>query len=262
MIKKVKFFINNNPKSIKYAKIVKEDFIKNGFVFDDNEFDLGVAIGGDGAFLRMVKQSNFDSNPYYIGINTGHLGFLQEVKVNEHNKLIEEIKEEKYQIENIGIQETDVKTKDLEKNYYSLNEIVVRDKNLDLLRSNVYINNDLLEQFNGDGLMLATSIGSTAYNLSYGGSIVYPTFSTLQITSMAPINSKRYRSMINSVIIPSEMKVKLVPINNSVMVTVDGENNIFDDIKSITSSIDDKKIKCLRLNNYNYPQKINEKLLS
>ena len=97
MIKNIKFFINDNKESIKYGKIVKEDFYKNGFnIVDDNNYDLGVAIGGDGSFLRMIKDSNYNSEPCYIGINTGHLGFLQEVKVNEHNKLINEIKEGKY----------------------------------------------------------------------------------------------------------------------------------------------------------------------
>jgi len=50
---------------------------------------LGIAIGGDGSFLRMVKNTNFDSNPYYIGINAGTLGFMQEVKIMKfiNNKL-------------------------------------------------------------------------------------------------------------------------------------------------------------------------------
>ena len=138
MIKNIKLYINNNPKSIKYSKIVRDEFVKNGFnIIDDNDFELGIAIGGDGAFLRMIKQSKFNSNPYYVGINTGHLGFLQEVKVNELNKLIDEIKQEKYIIDEIGIQETIVIDKNEEYRYNSLNEIVIRDKNLDLFKSNV-----------------------------------------------------------------------------------------------------------------------------
>ena len=261
MIKNIKLFVNNNDKSIQLANIVKDKFINNGFVINDYKFDLGIAIGGDGSFLRMVKDTKFDSNPYYVGINAGHLGFLQEVKSSEIDKLIEELKEEQYKVSNVGIQETIVKT-DKEYKFYSLNEIVIRDSDLKILKTNVYIDDDFLEEYTGDGLMLATSIGSTAYNLSYGGSIVLPEFSTIQITPMAPINSKAYRSMPNSIIEPDKTKIKLVPNNKKVLITIDGENKYFENVDSITSSIEDKKIKMLRFSHYNFAQKINEKILS
>lgn len=263
MIKNIKLYVNNNTKSLEYAKLVKEQFTKNGFsIVEDDNYDLGIAIGGDGAFVRMIKQSSFNSKPYFVGINTGHLGFLQEVKDNELSKLIEEIKEEKYQVSKIGIQETSIISNSKEHKFYSINEIVIRDKNLDLLRAKVFIEKDFLESFTGDGIMLATSTGSTAYNLSYGGSIVYPSFSTLQITPMAPINSKSYRTMPNSIIIPANVKVTIMPNNKGIIITQDGVNKYFDNVERIESSIEDKKIKCLRFSHYNFPQKINEKFLS
>lgn len=81
MIKNVKLFINNNAKSYEIASLVKTKLKKNVFALKEDLFDLGIAIGGDGSFLRMVKNTNFDSNPYYIGINVGTLGFMQEVKI-------------------------------------------------------------------------------------------------------------------------------------------------------------------------------------
>ena len=88
--------------------------------------------------------------------------------------------------------------------YLLINEIVVRDKNLKVVKLDINIDNDLLENFMGDGVLISTSSGSTAHNLSYGGSIVYPTFSSLQITPMGPINSKAYKSLVNSVIVPDK----------------------------------------------------------
>ena len=78
---------------------------------------------------------------------------------------------------------------------------------------------------------------------------------------MAPINSRVYRSMQNSIIIPEKTKVKLSPNNKKVLVSIDGLNNIFEEVDTISTSIEDKKIKCLRFSHYNFPQKINEKLL-
>ena len=262
MIKNIKLFINNNEKSIELAKLVRDKLNENGFIIDDNNFDLGIAIGGDGSFLRMIKKNKFDSEPYYVGINSGHLGFLQEVKSDEINKLIEELKTKKYKVSNIGIQETKIVSNDNEEKYYSLNEIILRDIDLKILKTNIFINDDFLEEYVGDGIMIATSTGSTAYNLCYGGSIIPPEFSTLQITPMAPINSKVYKTMPNSIIEPEKTKIRLFPKNKDILLTIDGDNRYFNEVDHITSSIEDKKIKMLRFSHYNFAQKINEKFLS
>ena len=264
MIKDIKLFINKNDKSLETAKLIKDKLTNNGFIIDDKNYDLAIAVGGDGSFLRMVKENNFNSDIYYIGINSGTLGFMQEVKVEEIDKFIEELKNNKYKVEEIGIQETIVNYENSSSRFYSLNEIVIRDKNLKVVKLDINIDNDLLERYLGDGILIASSSGSTAHNLSYGGSIVYNTFTSLQITPMGPINSKVYRSLINSVIIPDKKEISLIPEENhrNLIVTVDGENNIYNNVDSVITKIDDKKIKCLRLIHYNFPEKINETLLT
>ena len=168
-----------------------------------------------------------------------------------------------YKVEEIGIQETNINYDNKQTKLYSLNEIVVRDKDLNMINLDINIENELLERFTGDGILVSTSTGSTAYNLSFGGSIVYNSFSTLQITPIAPINSKVYRSLVNSVIVPDKKEIKIVPNKEkNMIVTVDGENNIYENVNEITTIIDEKKIKCLRFSHYNFPQKINEKLLT
>jgi len=264
MIKNIRLFPNNNIKSMECVQLIKDKFTSRGFVITDDNFDLGIAIGGDGSFLRMIKANNFDSNVSYIGVNTGTLGFLQEVKVDEIDDLIEELELVEYKTEEIGIQETEISCgKDIF-SYYSLNEIVLRDIDLGIVRFDVNVSGNLLEHYIGDGMLIATSTGSTAHNLSYGGSIVYNTFSSLQITPIGPINSKVYSSLINSVIIPDKMEICIIPYTNKrdLMITVDGVNYSFEDVDRITTKIGDKKIKCLRLNRYNFPQKINEKMLN
>ena len=78
-IKRIKIFANKNDKSLSLKDEVANKLIENDFEIVDNNFDLGIAIGGDGSFLRMIKDNNFDSDTYYIGINAGTLGFAQEL---------------------------------------------------------------------------------------------------------------------------------------------------------------------------------------
>ena len=261
MIKNIKLFVNNNDKSLNTAKLIKEKLIYNGFKIDNQKYDLAIAVGGDGSFLRTVKANNFNSDIIYVGINAGTLGFAQEVSIDAIDLFIDELKNNDYKIDNIGIQETKLKTKEEENKFYSLNEVVVRDKELNTLLSDVKIEDVLLEHFVGDGLLIATSFGSTAYNLSFGGSIIYNTFHTLQLTPIAPLNNKSYRNLLNSVVIPENKVITLIPKNNNLLITVDGENYSYNDVESIETYVDKKRIKCLRRKDYNFSKKINEKFL-
>ncbi len=263
MIKKIKLFINNNEQAIKMGEMLTEKLIQNGFILDELEFDLAVAVGGDGAFLRMIKETNFNSDVLYVGINAGTLGFLQEIKGDQIDAFIEEVKARAFKVEEIGIQETIIHHASGTSRFFSLNEIVIREQDLKVVKLDIEIEGDLLERFIGDGLLVATSSGSTAYNLSFGGSIVYNTFTSLQITPIAPINSKVYRSLLNSVIIPDKKVVTILPDEEKrdLILTIDGENHFYPSVTKVETKIENKKIKFVRLSHYNFPQKINEKLL-
>ena len=259
---KYRIFSNNNEKSKQIEKIVDEKLRENGFINSIDDYDLAIAIGGDGSFLRMVKQTNFNSDVLYVGINAGTLGFAQEVSLLDIDDFIKELKNDDYKVDSVGIQETKVVTKNSDSSFYSLNEIVVRQKELNTFTSDIYIEDFLLEKFVGDGLLIATSFGSTAYNLSFGGSIVYNTFHTLQITPIAPLNNKSYRNLLNSVVLPENKVVTLIPDRSKdVLITVDGENNFYSDAERIETYVDKKRIKCLRRKDYNFAKKINEKFL-
>lgn len=262
-IKRIKIFANNNDKSLLLKDVVATKLIKNDFEIVEDNFDLGIAIGGDGSFLRMIKDTNFDSNTYYIGINAGTLGFAQEVEINDIENFINDLKEDKLLIEEIGIQESTIYSKDdkIDK-FYSLNEIVVREKALNTLKLDVFIDNYLLENFAGDGILVATSFGTTAYNLSFGGSIIYNTFHALELTTIAPLNNKTYKTIPNSIVLPQNKNITLLPTKtDNLIVTVDGVNKVYDNVIKIETIMKDKTIKCLRNKDYNFIKKINEKFI-
>lgn len=262
-IKRIKIFANKNDKSLSLKDEVANKLIENDFEIVDNNFDLGIAIGGDGSFLRMIKDNNFDSDTYYIGINAGTLGFAQEVEINDIEEFINDLKENQFLVEEIGIQESTIYNENNKMDeFYSLNEIVVREKTLNTLKLDVYIDNYLLENFAGDGILVATSFGTTAYNLSFGGSIIYNTFHALELTTIAPLNNKTYKTISNSIVLPQNKNITLLPTKtDNLIVTVDGVNKVYDNVIKIETIMKDKTIKCLRNKDYNFIKKINEKFI-
>ena len=141
LINKVKLFPNNNDKSREIECLLKTRLELADFeVVDDSKYDLAIAIGGDGSFLRMVKNNAFDSETYYVGVNAGTLGFLQEISIEDIDIFIERLNNNDFTVQTIGVQETKITTKDKNiSRFFSLNEIVVRDKNLKTTKLNIEI---------------------------------------------------------------------------------------------------------------------------
>ena len=99
----------------------------------------------------------------------------------------------------------------------------------------VYIDDNHLESFAGDGIIVSTPSGSTAYNFSAGGSVLYHGLDGFQVTPLAPINSKAYRSLLNSLVVPSKSNVTLYFRDHnfdrkSSIVLADGLNRSYDNV--------------------------------
>ena len=262
-IKKVKCFIKNDEKATRIAKKLLKLLEENQFEIDDKKYDLGIAIGGDGTFLHMVKDASFNSNTFYVGMNAGTLGFAQEFSIDEMKEFIECLKDGYFSYEKIGIGEVEIFTNDGSHKVYCLNEIAIRDKELNATGLDVLVDDSLLENYKGDGLIVTTSFGSTAYNLSFGGSIVYNDLHTLQITPIAPINNEKYRALKNSVIVPSQKVIHLIPTEkeNNYVITIDGDNHYYQNILKVNIVIRNKTIRVIRKKDYNFIKKVNDKFL-
>lgn len=263
VVNKVKLFINDNKKSLKVAKDLKNDLNKFNFYINEDEYDLAISVGGDGSFLRMVKDCEFNDNIFYIGVNSGTLGFLQEINYEDMKDFVKRLDKNDFKVEKIGIQETKIITKDNQYVFNSLNEIVFRDSDFNTLKTSVYVDGEFLEKFHGDGLLISTSTGSTAYNMSFGGSIVYNTLNTLSITPIAPLNSKVYSTLSNSLVMPGNKVITFLPSkeNNKLFIQVDGVNKVFDNVVKIETTIGKKVIKCIRMNDFHFIKVINSKII-
>lgn len=265
MIKKIKIVTNNEEKSIKTKEILYKYIKDYNFIEVENNPDLVISIGGDGTFIKSLKETNFNTDILYVGIHTGHLGFLQEVQINQIKQLFDCIILNNYKIETLSTERIEVITNNGLLEFFALNEMVMREEDLKTLKFEVTINNKHFENFAGDGIMISTPTGSTAYNLSSGGSIIYPSLKTLQLLPLSPLPmSKHYSSLNNSVVVPENMTISLLIDNyykEKIKLIIDGENISLDFIEKINITTASKGINVLRFNNYDFFERINEKFL-
>ena len=259
VINKIKIFTKNNDKSNDIAIILKDKLLSNNFIISESDFDLAISIGGDGTFLKMVLESNYNSNAFYIGINSGNLGFLEDLDIDDIDNFIDCLNNNKLNYEALSYGKVNINDTI---SYSFLNEIVIRNNNYKTLILPIYINDTLLEEFHGDGILISTSVGSTAYNLSNNGPIIYNKFDALVITPLAPINNKIYKTLSNSIVIPNNKVISLVPNDNmQFVIIIDGKEQKIDNVNNINISLSKNKIKFLRMKNYNYIKLINDKIV-
>ncbi len=257
---------NNDARSKKTAEILEYKLRQKGYtiseVYDYNAI-LNVCIGGDGAFLRAVHNYNFPDIPF-IGVNTGHLGFFQEILPDRLDHFLESLHQNNYMIEEIFLVEALVCTRTSCIELVGVNEIVIKGIESKVIHLNVSINDNYLERFSGDGLIVSSPIGSTAYNFSTGGSIVYPSLKILQLTPLAPINSKAYRSLTNSAIIPDNMTIKVNPEyrdENSILMVVDGNQLKYDNIVEVTFKFSEMTLRKLTIDTQSFWSNVKDKFL-
>ena len=169
--------------------ISKLDNYNGGFNFSkveklSNEYDFVISIGGDGTILRSANEIGELSIPI-IGLNKGRLGFLANSPIEIIDSIIEKITNSNYRIsERTIIQvEFEGKTKN------ALNEISISRKNTtSLITIDTKLNDQYLNTYWADGLIISTPTGSTGYSLSCGGPIIMPDSKNLVLTPIAPHN--------------------------------------------------------------------------
>ena len=257
---------NNNDASKNTASLLINKLTAKGFYVPSNynsNAELNICIGGDGAFLRTVHRYRFPSIPF-VGINTGHLGFFQEILPENIDGFIERYVKGDYTIENIFLVRANVYTRDRYFQILGVNEIVIKGIKSKVVHLEVFIDDNHLEKFSGDGIIISTPVGSTGYNFSSGGSIIYPSLKALQITPLSPISSRVYRSLLNSTIIPGDIPITIEPeyrYENSILVVVDGMELKYDNISKINFAIAEKTISRLNFDKNMYWNNLKSKFL-
>lgn len=267
MNKKIFIYANDSEASKKTERKLKTKLDKSGFVClpeYSNEADLMVCIGGDGTFLEAIHKFQFPQVPI-IGINTGHLGFFQEIAPSMLDDFIFNYTQNRYTLQPLSTVMVQVTTAEGVYEHIGLNEVLVKGNSTYSIHLNISIGGSFIERFSGDGLLIATPAGSTAYNYSLGGSIVDPRLNLLQVTPIAPMNTTAYRSFTSSILLPSDLSLGVVPdmeyALNKLCIVCDGATVEYENIKEIKFSFSPIHVNLMRFENYDFWTKVKSKFL-
>ena len=229
---KFNFIFDNTNK----AKKLKKKILKNYKNYSPKNAEVIVVSGGDGFMLKTMKKFNKFKKPFY-GINCGSVGFL----MNKYTMKKIEYKIKKAKIIQINPLQIITRSKENKRNVFlAINELSLlrQSKQTALLKLIVY-KKVLIKKLIGDGVMISTPAGSTAYNLSVNGPILSLNSKNLAITPISPFRPRRWKGKI----ISDKAKISIINLDPQKRpVAAVADNNEIRNVVSVNAVVN-KKIK-------------------
>jgi len=247
-----------NKELARSLNLSKKYPVFTSFVNKKNTPDFFVSIGGDGSILESITRIANAEIPI-IGINTGRLGFLSIIKKEDYKESLENIINGNYKIESRALLNLKTRTNLYGNLNFALNEITINRKDsTSMITIKTYLNNEYLNTYWADGLIISTPTGSTGYSLSCGGPIVMPKSENFIITPVAPhnLNARPF-------VIPDdyEITLKVEGRSKNFLVTLDSRVETFNSSLELVVSKENFNAKLVKIQGQNYSSTLRNKLL-
>jgi len=182
--------------------------------------DFLVSLGGDGTLLSLVRKSYTYHKPV-LGINAGTLGFLADVTLDEVDTFLDNLLVGQYRIDDRMMIDGYIQTINGRKSFYAFNDVVITRPSIShMVKIDASIDNEWFNTYRGDGLIISTPTGATAYNLAAGGPVMYPLTKAFIMTPIAA-HSLTQRPLV----LPSNFTIHLSSPKDRVIVMVDGQDD-------------------------------------
>ncbi|KAA9084595.1 NAD kinase [Streptococcus agalactiae] len=214
------------------------------FYLSKKDPDIVISIGGDGMLLSAFHMYEKQLDKVrFVGVHTGHLGFYTDYRDFEVDTLINNLKNDEGEQISYPILKVTLTLEDGRViRARALNESTIKRIEKTMV-ADVVINQVVFERFRGDGILVSTPTGSTAYNKSLGGAVLHPTIEALQLTEISSLNNRVYRTLGSSVIIPKKDAIEIVPKRVGVYtISIDNKTVHYKNVTKIEYSIDEKSI--------------------
>lgn len=226
-----------------------ENFVQN---------DVILSVGGDGTFLTTAALIGNREIPI-LGINTGHLGFLADTSDDEIEQSLTDLLTGNYEIDKRSALHVVSSDNTIVGRPYALNEIAVLKQDMaSMIEVDVTLNNEPLNNYMADGLVISTPTGSTAYNLSVGGPLVLPESKNFVISPVAT-----HSLAVRPLVIPDDWIIKLSVRSRSenYLISIDGRSQLMKQETTLTIEKADYAIHVIRTPKHNFIDTLRTKLL-
>ena len=261
MTNRMNIFIYSKHDEVSIDKKLKvEDaLIHEGFTMtrSDKEANIIISIGGDGSFLQAVRKTGFRQDCLYAGISlTAKPGLYCDFNFNNLFQMTQTIRAADLEVRKYPLIEVKI---DNHQPFYCLNELSIRSNIIRTFVMDVIIDDKLFEVFLGDGLIISTPTGSTAYNKSVNGAVVDPLLSCFQVTELASVNNNKYRTLGSSFIMSGQRNLKLkVHQDGNVfpLIAADNEALGIRQVKQLEIILSDKTVKTVKMKNNSFWEKV------
>ena len=244
---------------LEHSSINIEAYALEIFTTLDGSFDLMISVGGDGTILRAITHVK-DLDIPIVGINTGRLGFLATIKRDDIIGALDQIFEGKYRISKRSLLR--VTTNQKESNFeldFALNEVTVSRKNTtSMISIETWLDDEYLNSYWADGLIISTPTGSTGYSMSCGGPVIMPESDSLVITPIAPHNLNARPLVISA---KHKIRLNVSGREHEYLVSLDSRINSLDNSIGITIKKAAFDIRMIELEAGTFIQTLRKKLL-
>jgi NAD+ kinase len=244
-------YLNGKLKAVKYDILKDHDYLRKSI-------DVLLTLGGDGTLLDMVTLIR-DSGTPVIGINFGRLGFLASVNKNDIAAAIYAVVHKEFTLDSRELLEIDCEEKIFGEDNFALNDITIHKRDdAAMITMHAFLNDGFLNSYWGDGIIISTSTGSTAYSLSCGGPILFPQSNSIVVTPISPHNLN-----VRPIVLPdsSQLAFDVECRSANYLVSCDSRTAIIDKTMKFNVRKAGFQLNLIRLNNESYLSTLRNKLL-
>jgi len=245
-------FLKNN---IRFNKSISTF---NSYKTLQNTANFLFSIGGDGTLLNAVTYVR-DSDIPILGINTGRLGFISSISADQIDEAITDVLKGDYKINERILLELSTSKQLFKDKNFALNEVAVSKKDTSsMIRIDAYVDDEFLNTYWADGLVVSTPTGSTGYSLSCGGPIITPGTDNIIITPNAPHNLNVRPIVVDG---NSVVKLKVEDREQLALVSLDSRSRAFDSETELIIKKASFKTKLVQPQNNSFISTIRHKLM-
>jgi len=218
--------------------------------------DVLVTVGGDGTLISTVRRS-FEYNLPIFGVYAGNLGFLADVNMDELDEFVDNITHGRCRIDERSILKISSSKDFKDSRIYAFNDVVLTRPSISsMIHIETLVDGKSFNTYYGDGVVVSTPTGSTAYNLSAGGPVVFPLSEVFTLTPISPHSLTQ-----RPVVLPVEFSIEMKTPQDRALVIIDGQDiRELKQGESIYIKLATKKAKLIHREEFNYFEVLKEKL--